>query len=327
MIAIGSMKMENAFSVYKLKIDKIRKSALASLEDVKLNHSLYFNKAELEYLDHVIILFSNADILKSNLKELKRMSTQLCPVPTQTTFVDSAAKKLKSLTTHILESLKYQALRQSFYPKFFNDLGVRTCVYCNSQPALTIRKYEYKQSRYRIAAKFELDHYIAKDDFPFLSICFYNLYPVCANCNKAKGIEEISFDLYGETTNPDYKFLITPESVIRYLMERDSEMLEIKFIDPEKKDEFISVIGSFEDTFRIQGIYEKQHDLAEELIIKAQVYTKAYRASLASSFDRIITNKMLTSRLIIGNYTEIEDTHKRPMSKFTQDIAKQLKII
>lgn len=327
MIAIGSAKMENAFSVYKNKIEKIRKSALASLEDVRDNHSTHFNKAELDYLDYVIILFLDDDFLKSDLKELKRLAAFLNSVPVQTTFTDSKGKAVTSLTTHIIDALKYQSLRSTFYPKFFNDLGVRACVYCNSQSALTIKKYDYKKAGYKISAKFELDHYIAKDDFPFLSICFYNLYPVCANCNKAKGVKEISFDLYGENTNPEFKFSITPESVIRYLMEHDSELLEIKFVDPDKKNEFIDAPGSFEDTFRIQGIYQKQHDLAEELILKSQVYTKAYKASLASSFGRIVTNKTLTSRLIIGNYTEVEDTHKRPMAKFTQDIAKQLKLI
>ena len=35
----------------------------------------------------------------------------------------------------------------------------------------------------------------------------------------------------------------------------------------------------------------------------------------------------MAERLLVGNYTRSKDIHKRPMTKFTQDIAKQLKLI
>lgn len=44
------------------------------------------------------------------------------------------------------------------------------------------------------------------------------------------------------------------------------------------------VKGSFQDTFDIEGIYETQKDLVEELIVKARVYNAAYRKGLVNSF-------------------------------------------
>ena len=67
--------------------------------------------------------------------------------------------------------------------------------------------------------------------------------------------------------------------------------------------------------------------MVEELIIKARIYNAPYKKVLIDAFPKLFTNASLSNRILIGNYTEPENIHKRPMAKFTQDIAKQLKLI
>ena len=81
------------------------------------------------------------------------------------------------------------------------------------------------------------------------------------------------------------------------------------------------------DIFCIEGIYNTQKDLAEEILIKSEIYSKAYKRSLINSFGTVIYDEELINRLLLGNYDKPEDIHKRPMAKFTQDIAKQLHLI
>jgi len=80
----------------------------------------------------------------------------------------------------------------------------------------------------------------------------------------------------------------------------------------------------------IEGIYQTQNDIVAELIIKSEIYNETYRKSLEKSFQKLYGNGKMNinfNRIIIGNYVESNEIHKRPMSKFMQDIARQLDII
>ena len=79
--------------------------------------------------------------------------------------------------------------------------------------------------------------------------------------------------------------------------------------------------------FCITGIYNTQKDIVAELIQKKEIYTESYKQHLANQFKALFKDKSVINRLIIGNYDSIEDIHKRPMAKFTQDIARQLHLI
>ena len=43
--------------------------------------------------------------------------------------------------------------------------------------------------------------------------------------------------------------------------------------------------------------------------------------------DKLFPDEAFIDKLIIGNYTTPEECYKRPFSKFTQDIARELKLI
>ena len=79
--------------------------------------------------------------------------------------------------------------------------------------------------------------------------------------------------------------------------------------------------------FHIEGIYKTQLDLIEELIIKSQVYNPSYLKSLKNNFGKLNLHPELFKRMLVGNYTEDYEIHKRPMSKIVMDIAKELELI
>lgn len=103
---------------------------------------------------------------------------------------------------------------------------------------------------------------------------------------------------------------------------KDKSKLIINF---EANDPYLLV--NHNDLFRIEEIYATQKDVAEEIILKATAYTDDYKKYLVDSFEGLFPDKALVNRLLVGNYVRPEETHKRPLSKFMQDIAKQVGLI
>lgn len=310
MISINVDEVLKIQAKYKDEINSQKARALEKLEAIVTD-----TEDRRNYLDSIIRIFNddNLDIITSNIEQLERWKIEIGAFTLGTDFKNE-----------ILKALNYSGLRSSFYPKYFNDLGIKTCVYCNSQLTIVARK----NSKGELSAKFQVDHYIPKDAYPFLSISLFNLYPACASCNVVKKVKEVDFKLYKvhsekDTIISDFKFSIAPGIVSDYLLHKDKDIIKISFEEPEVSEDY----KTFEETFHIEGIYNTQKDLAEELIIKSQMYSKSYIKTLENSFSSLKLNPTLFKRMIVGNYTEEKDIHKRPMSKFTMDIAKQLGLI
>lgn len=224
---------------------------------------------------------------------------------------DKIAVEFKDI---LIEKMDYSKLRGIFYPEYFSGIGIKSCVYCNSQLAVVSNKS---------SAHFEVDHNLSKSKYPCFSISLFNLYPICGSCNKRKSKNDIDFKLYSVDTvaytTSNFSFELDKISLAKYLTNNDITLLKIKFKDKQS-------LG-FDKTFKIEGIYNTQKDLAEELIEKVKIYNNAYKKSLVTSFGRLYTKSGLGNRLLIGNYCEENQIHNRPMSKFTQDVARQLKLI
>ncbi|MCH3884394.1 hypothetical protein [Tenacibaculum aquimarinum] len=98
-------------------------------------------------------------------------------------------------------------------------------------------------------------------------------------------------------------------------------------INLETKNGDIELLQNHNTLFQIQKVYDSQIDVGEELIWKSKVNPKKYRNLLNKTFNKIFPDPSIIDRMIIGNYSKPEETFKRPLAKYTQDIAKQLKII
>ena len=236
-------------------------------------------------------------------------------------------KQKKDFHNEIMTILNYATKGKENLRKVYSKIGIKTCYICNAQYALTIEpettlSFGADSKQNRNAAKFQFDHYFPKDNYPALSISLYNLLPICSSCNLIKGDREIGIDFFStEISKWDGKFTFNIlESTLTYFL-LDQEPIQIDFID-----KYVYPVGttSLSSRYDIKGIYNTQIDIIEELIIRKLKYSDTYKDKLNISFPELFKNINIDERIELGTYSKIEGIHRRPMSKFLQDINKQL---
>lgn len=285
-------------------------------------------KKHREYVDYIIQHYS--EILNADPPKMKSLIQDFNKILSPS-IVASTYPKNKKRFFHkdIVKALRYEALRSIEFPEYLRKTGIRTCVYCNSQNTLIIEKIYFDKKKRRVKevqAKLELDHFHSKSKYPFLATSFFNLYPCCGNCNKAKSDKDALFQLYTYSNELDiFRFKIEDKSILNYWMNLDKEDLKINLEPIHSRDK--SILENHNELFQVQAIYDEQRDFGEELVWKAKVNPKVYRDTMYKMFESLFPDKTYIDRAIIGNYSKPEETFKRPMAKYTQDICRQLNLI
>lgn len=219
----------------------------------------------------------------------------------------------------VVKAMKYSALRDKEMLQFLQKFNIKTCVYCHSQLTLVVNK-----TTTSLKGLLQLDHKYPKSKYPFLCTSFYNLYPICSNCNMAKSDKPSGFNFYCKDDQLDLlTFGIDSPSLLKY--ERTGNIDDIK-ITVNFLDTTID-LDDYDGMFNIKNIYNTQKDVVKELIEKKQVYNNPYNKTLVDNFNKLFTDQSMIKRLIIGNYDKPEDMLRRPLAKFTQEIARDLKLI
>ena len=208
--------------------------------------------------------------------------------------------------------------------KLVENLGIKTCPYCN-RSYISFIKTKKKKTRP------QLDHFYPKAIYPFLACSFYNLIPSCSACNHTKSDDDSYKDeKAGNLVHPynvkdsDFTFSYTLN---------DLKITEI--FNTNKKDinfEYEESIGISLNTnyskndeyFQLQEIYQNHKDIVIELILKEINYPKSYIKEL---IDNHFGTEEEIYRFIFSNFLKIDDLHKRPLSKLTKDIVKELGIL
>lgn len=314
MIGIHKQVVEDAIKEFTTELKSYDSQALSRLEKIQTDLKNKLSKKENEWLNRLIIFYKKHGLMAIDLIQLEKLKDDLKKLPEPATHLNQ--KKTITLKNKIKGALDYKGIRRDFLPKYFQKIGVKACVYCNSQLTVTIEKIEkdYK-------AKFQVDHYYPQGTYPYLSISLYNLYPTCASCNHSKLDDIIDFQLYQDpiAISP-YSFSIDRMALGKYMTSKDYQDLKILFHDPMGQSD-----TSFEKKFHVSSIYQTQKDLAEEIILKSHIYNDAYKETLQKSFQSLISDKKVIDRMLWGNYVEPHEIHKRPMAKFVQDITKDIK--
>lgn len=221
----------------------------------------------------------------------------------------------------VCEAMGYDTIRNEVYPPFAEKLGIKTCVYCNAQYGITLKK---NKSEY--TSTYEIDHFKPQSKFPHLCSSFFNLQPSCSHCNRSKLNNDSEFNLYTESLGSNlrpFKFILSTGSIVPYLLTRDIKNLTLYLSSLET-----SLLANHEERFKISKKYESHRDEAAELIIKSQFYNRAYLDQLRASFGSILPQfyDMLLD-VLIGFPTAQDDVHKRPLTLMKQDVAKQLGLL
>lgn len=309
MISISKEKVFNILKTHNTEVDESNIKSLENLMRFRKENSL--NDECQKFLNSIIKEFSSLNFITLDNSKFIEIVEKIGIVPKVKKKFHNKSKE-SYFKDELLRILNYKGLRGSFFPKCFSELGIKACVYCNSQLTLNI-----EDNRGVISAKYQLDHYYPKDKYPYLSISLFNLYPVCASCNLSKSSNELNFELYDDKLSNNFSFKLDKDSLVKFLTTRNKIDLKIEF----KGDK------DFESMFSINALYSTQYDIAEEMIIKNQIYNKIYRKQLRDVFSRNSISDSLINRFILGNYVETDEIHKRPMSKYMQDIGKDIGLI
>lgn len=303
-------------------------SPIDKLKSLKSKLRPQKEKDHIKYVDKIINEYTN--ILKATPQEMKGLIKSFNSILSYKEVKKTTSRNKKlSFYECVVAALRYEDIREKEFLEYLGELGIKSCVYCNAQLTI-VSKYNYydtdiKKYKSGHSAKLELDHYHPKSKYPFLATSFFNLYPVCGNCNRAKSATPIAFEAYSNTTSlQPYYFFIDENSIINYWATGDKNELRVFF---DRSDGNYRLRNDYNKTFNIQGIYDTQKDIVEEIARKVKVYTKEFKDDLVLQFPQLFPTTDMLDRLILGNYTKENEVHMRPLAKFTQDIAKQLGLI
>ncbi|WP_302024193.1 HNH endonuclease [uncultured Prevotella sp.] len=230
----------------------------------------------------------------------------------------------QSVYMHIVNAMGYDDVREKIFPKYMKKLNIKSCVYCGTQYAVSVKKGKKNRSKTYLST-YTLDHYMPKSKYPYLATSFFNLYPCCAHCNQIKSDKNPIFQLYNTSNISPFKFTLDKQSFLKYSMTGDSDDLRIIFGPNLGTSQ--QIVDDYDNYFHINKLYKNFNDIVEEIIWKYRANNTSAIKTLKNSGFNFIPQKADINRFILGNYDKLDDILKRPLAKLVQDIAKQLGII
>lgn len=229
--------------------------------------------------------------------------------------------KTKPFHKRVTEAMGYGGIvRDEIFPNIIRELGIKACVYCNANFVVADKNGN---------GYFELDHWKPESKYPFLCVSFYNLQPCCPHCNKHKSSNTKLefFKLYEEDPKEPldlFEFSIPIGSLVRYFAAQDTSHIKVDFKETDSK--FKKLRDDANEKFGIEGIYNEHIDVVEEMMWRAKFYNNAILNSM-TWFYKEKWKFIDIERFRLGTYAAMDEVHKRPLTKFMQDIGKQLEII
>jgi len=211
-------------------------------------------------------------------------------------------------------------IRKNVNSELIRKYGLKCCPYCNEN-------YVVNRERKNgiIYATAQLDHFYPRDKFPIFAVSLYNLVPCCSSCNHIKQTKEIEISPHNHSLEFSHlKISYIPMSVDWI---SNPEEIEIQFKYDMSDKEFEKGMERNLDVMGIKSSYMAHTDYMQEILKKAQIYGKETRGNLLKDFPDLFSSDEELIRTIFGNYIETKDLLKRPLSKMTQDLLEELKVL
>lgn len=222
----------------------------------------------------------------------------------------------KKFYESIVDKMRYDIVQKEEIRPYMKKLNIKTCVYCNA--SYTIATDDNK-------ATFQVDHCYPKSKYPFLCTSFFNLQPSCMHCNQIKSNDDdYIYSMYADDQNKldPFKFTIDSSSIIKYMLNHDSDCLKFKLKSNENDENTATRHSNF---FHLDGLYTQFTDAAEEVIWKGKIFDETYRKQLMNMFQKKFSFGMNDfKRFYLGFYPDSKDTNKRPLTLLMQGIAKDM---
>lgn len=233
----------------------------------------------------------------------------------------------------IENAFSYEYFRSKGLNRLAARLNIKTCPYCNHTYTLVVEDNTTPFNSIPFAdseAFLQFDHFFPKSKYPILSMSLYNLIPSCPICNLKKRDSSVSmkFHPYVSDINTHMKFRIANTDMILNPMKEESDFLKVEIDTGGDR-----ILSAFYKDIALAERYSRHLDVVRDIntsIYLSRYYDARY-SDIAAIFSRhgsICENeKEALERHIRGYYQRPEDIGKRPLTKFSQDIHKQLTIL
>jgi 5-methylcytosine-specific restriction endonuclease McrA len=301
--------------------EELQRLESSNSKTLMMRCSTIMNSNEFQYLadneQYFIQQFLEPDVVKqyitSNIPNLSSIIETNQPLVFYNANLNQETV-LGSLTSKIFNYSWFRESKKAIW--LGNKLGIKSCLYCNSQYTLTTGKNIH----------YTFDHFYSKKRFPYLALSFYNLIPCCDPCNRMKSdrdcIAQNCWHPYGPSTL-DITFKLDMASAAKFALRGFSHEATLKIHCKSGDQTSTDHVTDFDLADRMGAHF----DIAAEIIWKSKIYTSKYKRELQLLLRDLGITKNALERFIVSNYTRPTDMHKRPLSKLTYDLAKDVKLI
>lgn len=297
--------------VKKRRNNSVKKAVRDYYTDKRIKEILTDKPANI--LNHNSAFLNNFWPHKNETDFLSYLNALRTPVKSRTKDENDLIKLFDNTTKAVRNIFDYDAIiskSKKVAYRISSLLDRNTCTYCNRQYTLTVEEEDKRIIRP------QFDHWYPKVQYPVLALSIYNLIPSCAICNSS-----IKSSTTFNTTDYVHPYINQDISTrYTYSYGKDGDFKNKVTIDTKDTSVF-NTISAFklEEVYRAHSEYE-----LKDLIDLATKYSDNYIKKLISSFDGLHLTKEEVYRMIFGIEVNEAEFHKRPFSKFKNDIIKEL---
>ncbi|WP_341902250.1 hypothetical protein [Fluviicola taffensis] len=277
----------------------------------------YFNSFQTKSKEHL------GDYLEKNLKtiiigELDFLIKNIKPELDEIfkTNYKTIAKKPTPFKSKIDRLLFFEEHDKWNAYSFTQQFKLSCCPYCNRTYITTLGETKNKFFRP------DIDHFLAKSKYGYLRFSFFNLIPSCVICNRnAKGRKETSLTKnaypYKEGFGNLAKFNYLPSPV----------GLHTIYFDFFCSKAEIKKLNSNIDLFKLKEQYSTHYLEIDHLKFLHDKFNDTYIEDLMTNYPGIIKDKKEAYLIAFGKEYDLINDEKRPLSKFTRDIAENMGLL
>ncbi|MGE8536656.1 MAG: hypothetical protein ACN6OJ_18865 [Chryseobacterium sp.] len=199
-------------------------------------------------------------------------------------------------------------------------LDINVCCYCNKQYIFSLTSGSQKITRP------QLDHFLSQKKNPLLSLNFFNLIPCCKVCNSdCKHDQDFShkenLSPYEDISSSQlFAYNYKPNSYLGAIGQNKDLQIKIENrveSNPDLEKQITNNLIVFEEELLIN----EHKDLAQEILKKRHISNDDYINILRNTFPDAKLTLSEAYQIAYGNFYDEKMFHKRPLSKFTKDIA------
>lgn len=219
----------------------------------------------------------NPDRLSSSIKVRSK------DLPSNPLERSNLSENVTTFFSAIVDRMQFSSARLYLAP-YMQEIGIYTCVYCNDENTIYSDASE--------EAYYHFDHFLPKDKYPFLCICFFNLYPCCSKCNghKLNG-KKGSFQLFEEGVDANDPFVFFIDR--KQYQYHKPETLSVTFKSRNANDE--AFCKEYDSVYRIRQIYNDRSKLVEfqKLLSDIDKHRSSYPEATDKSIKGIVNKETL----------------------------------